>query len=106
MMRAGLTRSEYMRLDNKIALVTGAGRGMGRAIALALGGEGVDVAVCDINSVEVKDTSIAVRELGRRSISMQVDVGKLDEIDRMVRETKDSFGRIAILVPLEPFPVP
>ena len=87
-----------MKLDNKIALVTGAGRGMGRAIALALGGEGAHVAVADINAVEVEDTSIAVRELGRCSLPVHADVGKLDDIDRMVRETMDGLGRIDILV--------
>ena len=72
--------------------------GMGRAIALALGGEGAHVAVADINAAEVEDTSIAVRELGRCSIPVHADVGKLGDIDRMVRETMDGLGRIDIMV--------
>ncbi len=87
-----------MALANKIALVTGAGRGMGRAISLALAAEGADVAVSDINAEEVEDTSIAVRASGPQSLAIHADVGNLDDIDRMVRETVDRFGRIDILV--------
>ena len=87
-----------MTLDNKIALVTGAGRGMGRAISLALAAEGAHVAVADINAADVEDTSIAVRELGRRSVPVHADIGSLDDIDRTVRETVDGFGRVDILV--------
>ena len=76
-----------MALEGKVALVTGAGRGMGRATALALAAEGADVAVADIDGETVSSTNIAVRELGRRSAAIQADVGDLDHIDRMVNET-------------------
>ena len=87
-----------MSLDNKIALVTGAGRGMGRSIALALAAEGAHVAVSDINATEVEETSIAVKELGRRSVAVHADVGDVEDIDRMVRETLDGLGQIDIVV--------
>jgi NAD(P)-dependent dehydrogenase (short-subunit alcohol dehydrogenase family) len=87
-----------MQLENKIALVTGAGRGMGRAIALGLAVEGAHVAVVDINGGSAEDTGIAVRELGQQSIALQADVGSLAEIDRIVQQTVDRFGRIDILV--------
>ena len=86
-----------MALANKVALVTGAGRGMGRAISLALVAEGAHVAVSDINVEEVEDTSIAVRETGAESLAIHADVGNLGDIDRMVKETVDRFGRIDIL---------
>lgn len=82
-----------MALDNKIALVTGAGMGMGRAIALALADEGADVAVAEINGEAVEDTSIAVRERGRQSAAVHADIGNLDDIDRMVKETVDRLGQ-------------
>ena len=87
-----------MLLENKVALVTGAARGMGRAIALALAGEGAQVSAADINGEVVEGTSIAVREMGRRSLAIRADVGSLDDIDRMVRETVDTVGRVDLLV--------
>jgi NAD(P)-dependent dehydrogenase (short-subunit alcohol dehydrogenase family) len=87
-----------MQLENKIALVTGAGRGMGRAIALGLAVEGAHVAAVDIDGRSAEDTGIAVRELGQQSIAAQADVGSLAEIDRIVQQTVDRFGRIDILV--------
>ena len=66
-----------MALENKVALVTGAGRGMGRAISLALASDGAQVAVSDINMSEVEDTSTALRELGQQSLAIHADVGQL-----------------------------
>ena len=56
-----------MELQDKIAVVTGAGRGMGRAISLQLAEGGANVAVADINAENVEDTSAAVKALGRES---------------------------------------
>ena len=87
-----------MLLEDKIALVTGAGRGMGRAIATGFAGQGAHVSVADIDARTVEETSIAVKELGRQSLALHADVGSLADIDRMVKETLDTFGRIDILV--------
>ena len=87
-----------MALENKVALVTGAGRGMGRAISLSLASDGAQVAVSDINMSEVEDTSTALRELGQQSLAIHADVGQLADIDRMILETVDRFGHIDILV--------
>ena len=87
-----------MTLEGKIALVTGAGRGMGRAISIQFATEGTDVVVADIDGRAVEETSIAVRELGRRSLAIQADMGSLADIDRMVNETLDNFQQVDILV--------
>ena len=85
-----------MQLEDKVAIVTGAGRGMGRAIALQLAGEGADVAAADIDGASAEQTSAAVRELGRRSLAIEADVGELADIDRMVQQTMETLGRVDI----------
>jgi 3-oxoacyl-[acyl-carrier protein] reductase len=85
-------------LADKIALVTGAGQGIGKASALMLAQEGADVAVVDINGQTSEQTASEVIALGRRGLSLQADVGDLGEIDRMVKQTIDTFGRIDVLV--------
>ena len=87
-----------MQLKDKIALVTGAGRGMGRAISLQLAEAGANIAVSDIDASTAEDTAVAVKQLGRESIAVPADMGYVDDIDRMVRQAKDAFGRIDIIV--------
>lgn len=87
-----------MILKDKIALVTGAGQGIGRAIAIALAEAGAHVIVADINAATVEETARAVAGFQRRTKAIRADVGDLSEIDRMVRETMDAFGRIDISV--------
>lgn len=87
-----------MLLENKVALITGAARGMGRAIAVRFAEEGADLAITDINGPGVEETGIAVRELGRRCVALEADVGNLDDIGRTFGETLNAFGRIDILV--------
>ncbi len=87
-----------MILADKIALVTGAGQGIGKASALMLAQEGADVAVVDINGQTAEQTASEVIALGRRGLSLQADVGDLGEIDRMVKQMVDTFGRIDVLV--------
>ena len=87
-----------MVLTEHIALVTGAGQGIGRATALTLAREGADVAVIDINGQTAEDTSSEIIAMGRHSLALQADVGNLHDIDRLVRQAIDTFGRIDILV--------
>ena len=87
-----------MMLDGEIALVTGAGRGIGAAISIALAREGAHVAAADIDGRTAEETSIAVKELGRRSLAIQADVGSLADIERMAQQTEDTLGPINILV--------
>lgn len=87
-----------MTLDNKVALVTGAGSGMGWATSLLLAKEGAMVAAADINGDTAMATSAAIEEQGGRSLGIQADVGDLTAIDQMVQQTVDTFGRLDIMV--------
>lgn len=87
-----------MTLSDKIALVTGAGQGIGKACALTIATQGADVAVVDINGQTAEQTASEVIALGRQGLALQADVGDVSAIDRMVRQTLDTFGRIDMLV--------
>jgi NAD(P)-dependent dehydrogenase (short-subunit alcohol dehydrogenase family) len=87
-----------MTLSDKIALVTGAGQGIGKACALTIATQGADVAVVDINGQTAEQTASEVIALGRKGLALQADVGDVSAIDRMVRQTLDTFGRIDLLV--------
>jgi NAD(P)-dependent dehydrogenase (short-subunit alcohol dehydrogenase family) len=87
-----------MTLSDKIALVTGAGQGIGKACALTIATQGADVAVVDINGQTAEQTASEVIALGRKGLALQADVGDVSAIDRMVRQTIDTFGRIDMLV--------
>ncbi len=87
-----------MSLNDKVALVTGAARGMGRAIAIRLANEGASVVATDINGTLVEQTTIDIRELGHDAIAVEADIGDIADIDRVVVEALNAFGRIDILV--------
>jgi len=89
----------FASLEGKKALVTGASRGIGRAIAIALAEAGADVAVNYSGSeAAAAETAKAIEALGRRAIILKANVGKADEFDAMVKETIDQLGAIDILV--------
>ena len=87
-----------MELSGQVALVTGAGQGIGKASALAMAKAGADVVAVDINSDTAKETAASITELGRRSLALQTDIGSVADIDRMVTKAVEAFGHIDILV--------
>ena len=87
-----------MLLTDRIALVTGAGQGIGRACAVALAQAGAHVVAVDINGKTAEATAAAVMGFQRRSLGLKADVGDLADIDRIVHETIKEFGRIDISV--------
>jgi 3-oxoacyl-[acyl-carrier protein] reductase len=89
---------EEMQLDGKVALVTGAGRGIGKEIALKLAAHGADVAVSDILAEAVEATAAAVRETGRKSLALVCDVSKLADVEALIERIIDELKRIDILV--------
>jgi len=87
-----------LRLKDRIAIVTGAARGIGQAIALRFAREGAHVVACDVNAEGVKKVSDDIAALGRRSLWFPVDVSNVAQVEDMVKKTGENFGRIDILV--------
>jgi NAD(P)-dependent dehydrogenase (short-subunit alcohol dehydrogenase family) len=87
-----------MTLADRVAIVTGAGNGIGRAIAVALAEAGAHVAAVDIDPVTAEATATAVGKLGRRSVGLAADVGDVAAIDKMVRAIAESLGPPDVLV--------
>jgi 3-oxoacyl-[acyl-carrier protein] reductase len=88
-----------MRLKDKVALVTGSGRGIGRAVALAYAREGADVVVNYSSSGKsAEEVVAAIRGMGRRAIALQADVARKPEVERMFGTAVETFGRLDILV--------
>jgi NAD(P)-dependent dehydrogenase (short-subunit alcohol dehydrogenase family) len=92
------TTKPNFNLTGQAALVTGAARGLGRAISLALAAAGADVALGlrDVNSA--KDLVAEIEALGRHALPLQMDVTKLDQISRAVETASTEFGKLDILV--------
>ena len=85
-------------LDGQVAIVTGAGRGIGRAIALRLADEGVRVSVADIDGASAVRVVDAIEAGGARGLALTIDVSRKMDAERMVRDTVRHFGRLDILV--------
>ena len=92
--------SDLFSLEGKVALITGARRGLGRATALALAEAGADVAVCDmaIEGGELEAVTEEVKKMGRRALAAQTDVSQKSEVDSLVQRAVDELGTIDILV--------
>jgi NAD(P)-dependent dehydrogenase (short-subunit alcohol dehydrogenase family) len=86
-----------VRLKEKVAIVTGAGSGIGKALATRLAADGAAVVVADLANYDVAAARIA-KATGARTLGLQVDVSSEDDVARMTRETLKAFGRIDILV--------
>jgi len=81
----------------KVAFITGAGSGIGRATALVLAKGGADVALCDVNLAGAEAVAQEVSALGRRALTLQVDVRRLEEVEAAVARTQSEFGRVDVL---------
>lgn len=86
-----------MRLQNKVALITGAGSGIGRESALRFAGEGAKVVVVDLNEQGGQETVAQIREKGGEALFVRADVAKASEAEGMVRAAEEAFGRLNVL---------
>ena len=87
------------RLDGKVALVTGAARGMGRGIALCLAEEGADVVVSDVAPLEqIQEVVHEIEAMGRRGLAQQTDVVDRDAVEALVAAVVETFGKLDVAV--------
>ena len=87
-----------MSINGKVALVTGAGQGIGRAIALRLARDGADVALVDINATKINQVAGEIAELGRKATVFVADVSQLDQVVAAVEHTYSTLGGFDIIV--------
>ena len=87
-----------MRFEEKAAVITGGGRGLGRAFATALAGEGARIALVDVDEETVLQTASALGERGFEAVGVPCDVRQEHDVDRSMQLVHDRFGRIDILV--------
>ncbi len=87
-----------MKLSGKVALVTGAAQGIGRAIALLLARNGADIVISDINLEKAEETANEIRAIGPKVMAVKVDVANLSDVERMVEGILEKLAKIDILV--------
>jgi len=89
---------DRFKLSDRVAIVTGAGRGIGRGIALAFAEAGADIVCAARTEADLEATAAGVRERGRRALVVPTDVMKTEDLESLVQQTRAEFGRIDILV--------
>ncbi len=87
-----------MKLEGKVAIVTGGGAGIGQGITLCLAEEGADVVIIDINRETAEKAADEVKGLGRKSLAIVADTTDSRQVGQAIRKTIDNFGKIDILV--------
>ena len=89
---------KYFGLDEKVALVTGASRGLGKAIAIGLAEAGADVIVVSRDEARLRETAAEIERLGRKVLIAKADIGKGDEVKEAINNGIDRFRKIDILI--------
>ena len=89
---------EELKLEGKVALVTGAAQGIGKAVALLLARNGADIVVSDINPEKAEETANEIKSIGRNALAIQGNVANWNDVERMVEAILEKFAKIDILV--------
>ena len=89
---------ERFRLDDKVAIVTGAGRGIGAASALALAEAGADVVLAARTEEQLREVAAQVEALGRKAVVVPADLSDLDQVAALAQVAADTFGRLDVVV--------
>lgn len=87
-----------MRLENKVAVVTGGGSGIGKSIALEFAKEGADLVIAGRRRTVLERSALEIEGLGRRSLYVETDISKKSAVVNLFEETAEAFGRVDILV--------
>ena len=91
-------RTKRFDLTGRVGIVTGGGRGIGKAIAVGLAEHGADVVICSRTKPQLEQVTEEIRKLGRKALPIAVDLTRIPEMDRLVDETVKAFQHIDILV--------
>lgn len=87
-----------MLLKDKVAIITGGARGIGKEIALTFAREGADICICDVNEQLLEETAKELKSTGRQAIGLKVDVANFSQVEDMVQKVLDKFAKVDILI--------
>jgi NAD(P)-dependent dehydrogenase (short-subunit alcohol dehydrogenase family) len=90
--------SKLFDLTGKVAMVTGAGKGIGKNIAIGFAQHGADVVLCSRTQMELEKVAQEIEKIGRKALPLYVDMAKISQFDNLVKKTKKAFKHIDILV--------
>lgn len=90
--------ADNLKLDGKLAIITGAGRGLGRAMAARLAGAGADIVAAARTVEQLEETAAEVRKLGRKCLIVRTDVSRSEDVGAMVAAAVKEFGRVDVLI--------
>jgi NAD(P)-dependent dehydrogenase (short-subunit alcohol dehydrogenase family) len=87
-----------LSLENKVVLITGASRGIGQAITMGLAQAGADIAIASRKLPDLEKVAVEIKKMGRKCLTVAAHIGKIEEINNLVKKVIDEFGTIDILV--------
>ena len=93
-----VTYLDRFRMDGKVVVVTGSGRGLGQQMALTLAKAGADIVCAARTAEQIEETARQIQDLGRRAITVPTDVRSSEQCDRLIERTLEEFGRIDVML--------